>query len=129
MFDIGFSEMVVIAVVALIVIGPERLPGVARTMGALLGRMQRYFTDVKAEVNRELQLEDIRKMQQDLTDKARSLEQSARSELSAFERVIETDQLPPATAGEQPVESKDAVAPPVNPAKGIESGPEAHNEQ
>lgn len=90
MFDIGFSEMVVIAVVALIVIGPERLPGVARTIGALLGRMQRYFGDVKAEVNRELQLEDIRKMQQDLADKARAFEDSTRRELSTVSQTIES---------------------------------------
>ena len=54
MFDIGFSEMMVIAVVALIVIGPERLPKVARTLGHLFGRMQRYVNDVKADICREM---------------------------------------------------------------------------
>ena len=77
MFDIGFSEMVMIAIVALIVIGPQRLPAVARTMGTLLGRLRRYTEDVKAEVNRELQLEEVRKMQKDLADQAKSFEQSA----------------------------------------------------
>ena len=61
MFDIGFSEIVVIAVVALIVIGPERLPKTARTLGHLFGRLQRYVADVKADINREMQLEDLRK--------------------------------------------------------------------
>ena len=63
MFDIGFSEMLVIAVVALIVIGPERLPKVARTLGHLFGRMQRYVNDVKADISREMELEELRKLQ------------------------------------------------------------------
>ena len=62
MFDIGFSEMMVIAVLALIVIGPERLPKVARTLGHLAGRLQRYVADVKADINREVELEELRKM-------------------------------------------------------------------
>ena len=56
MFDIGFSELLVIGVVALIVIGPERLPRVARTIGHLMGRMQRYVADVKADIDREVEL-------------------------------------------------------------------------
>ena len=59
MFDVGFSELMVIAVVALIVIGPERLPRVARTMGHLFGRLQRYVNDVKADINREIELEEL----------------------------------------------------------------------
>ena len=58
MFDIGFSELLVIAVVALIVIGPERLPKVARTVGHLIGRMQRYVNDVKADISREMELDE-----------------------------------------------------------------------
>jgi sec-independent protein translocase protein TatB len=83
MFDIGFSEMIVIAIVALIVIGPERLPGVARTAGALAGRLRRYVSDVKEEVNRELQLEELRKMQQQLAEQANTLEQAASDELKS----------------------------------------------
>ncbi len=91
MFDVGFSEMVVIAIVALIVIGPERLPAVARTVGTLLGRIRRYANDVKAEVNRELQLEDVRKMQEELAEQARALEQSAHHEVAkATETVVES---------------------------------------
>lgn len=55
MFDVGFSELIVIAIVALVVIGPERLPKVARTAGLLLGRLQRYVNDVKADIKREMQ--------------------------------------------------------------------------
>lgn len=82
MFDIGFSELVVIAVVALIVIGPERLPKVARMAGALLGRLQRYANDVKAEVNREIHLDEIRKLQHDMHEQMKSAETQVSSEVS-----------------------------------------------
>ncbi|MBA2351604.1 MAG: twin-arginine translocase subunit TatB [Burkholderiales bacterium] len=76
MFDFGFSELMVIAVVALIVIGPERLPKVTRTLGHLLGRMQRYVSDVKADISREIDLEELRKLQSSARDAARTFEQS-----------------------------------------------------
>ena len=79
MFDIGFSEILVIAVVALIVIGPERLPGVARTLGHLFGRMQRYVNDVKADIQREMELDELKKLRKDVEDSARSIEEAARS--------------------------------------------------
>src|SRR5205823_10353930 len=76
MFDIGFSELLVIGLVALIVIGPQKLPRVARTAGHLLGRLQRYVADVKADINREIELEELRKMR-DSMQKATSEMQSA----------------------------------------------------
>lgn len=66
MFDIAFSELLVIAVVALVVIGPEKLPKVARTLGALMGRMQRYVSTVKADVERELRTEELHQMQDEV---------------------------------------------------------------
>ncbi len=74
MFDVAFSELVVIAIIALIVIGPEKLPKVARTLGLLLGRMQRYINTVKTDINRELQLEELQKLQQEMRQGARHLE-------------------------------------------------------
>ena len=71
MFDIGFSELVVIGVVALIVIGPERLPRVARTAGHLLGRFQRYVAEVKSDINREMELAELKKLQTTVEDAAR----------------------------------------------------------
>ena len=65
MFDIGFSELMVIGIVALLVLGPERLPKVARTTGHLLGRLQRYVADVKSDINREMQLEELKKLQEE----------------------------------------------------------------
>jgi sec-independent protein translocase protein TatB len=85
MFDVGFSELIVIAVVALIVIGPERLPRVARTAGHLLGRLQRYVGDVKADINREMQLEDLKKLQQQVVDQAKSMEQSVNEQMKSVE--------------------------------------------
>ncbi len=76
MFDIGFSEIVVIAVVALIVIGPERLPKTARTLGHLFGRLQRYVADVKADINREMQLDELKKLQQEVRQAANEIETS-----------------------------------------------------
>jgi sec-independent protein translocase protein TatB len=79
MLDVGFSELVVIGVVALIVIGPERLPRVARTAGHLLGRFQRYVADVKADINREMELSDLKKLQTSVEDAARSIQQSVKT--------------------------------------------------
>ena len=81
MFDIGFSELLVIGLVALIVIGPERLPRVARTLGHLAGRLQRYVADVKADINREVELEELRKMKDDVQQAATGIESSVQSEL------------------------------------------------
>src|SRR5690606_29889675 len=87
MFDIGFSELVVIGLVALIVIGPERLPRVARTVGALLGRFQRYVNDVKTEVRREMEIEDLKRFQSQLTEQVRDVEQTIHKELRSAEDV------------------------------------------
>ena len=88
MFDIGFSELVVIAIVALVVIGPERLPKVARTAGHLLGRLQRYVNDVKSDINREMQLDELKKLQADVQDSARNLERSVTSEMQTAQQSL-----------------------------------------
>src|SRR6185295_3532449 len=116
-FDIGFSELVVIGLVALIVIGPERLPRVARTVGHLIGKLQRYVADVKADINREVELEELRKMRDSVQEAAASFESSVTSGLSKAEedlnRTIAVDPLseaaPPAAASPAPQEAvKDA---------------------
>ena len=76
MFDIGFSELLVIGVVALIVIGPQKLPRVARTVGILMGRLQRYVSDVKADINREIELEELRKMRDSMQKAANEMQSS-----------------------------------------------------
>src|SRR5512136_3042717 len=81
MIDFGFDKLALIGAVALIVIGPERLPKVARTVGHLLGKAQRYVADVKAEVNRSIELEELKKMKTEFEDAARNVEQTVSSEL------------------------------------------------
>lgn len=78
MFDFSFAELVLIMVVALIVIGPERLPKVARTMGHLWGRAQRYVNGVKADIERDMAVEEYRQLQQKIQDEASALEQSVK---------------------------------------------------
>ena len=85
MFDIGFSELLVIGVVALVVIGPEKLPRLARTLGHLAGRLQRYVSDVKADINREIELEDLRKMRDSMQQAASNFETSVKGELNKTE--------------------------------------------
>lgn len=92
MFDIAFSELIVIAVVALIVIGPEKLPKVARALGVLAGRMQRYVATVKADINRELQFEDLQKLQQEIkqgVDQAQSEISRAQADVNSEAEQIE----------------------------------------
>jgi sec-independent protein translocase protein TatB len=113
MFDIGFSELMVIAVVALIVIGPERLPKVARTVGLLFGRMQRYVNDVKADINREMALDELRKLQANIQDTANSLEQSMKQEVGAVEsdlNKIASDTQAAVAPEASPAETAEALA-------------------
>ncbi len=86
MIDLGISKMALIGAVALIVIGPEKLPRVARTVGALLGKAQRYVADVKAEVNRSMDLDELKKMRETVEDAARNVENSIQTSASDFEK-------------------------------------------
>jgi sec-independent protein translocase protein TatB len=104
MFDIGFSELLVIGVVALIVIGPERLPRVARTLGHLAGRLQRYVSDVKSDISREMELEDLRKMRDSMQQAATSFESSVKGELNKTES--ELNQSVEAVMQDKPAETK-----------------------
>ncbi len=76
MFDISFTELMLVGVVALIVIGPEKLPKVARTVGHLLGRAQRYVNDVKGDIQREVEIDELRKMKQEMESAAQSVQSS-----------------------------------------------------
>ena len=76
MLDFGFDKMALIGAVALIVIGPEKLPRVARTVGTLLGKAQRYVADVKAEVNRSIELEELQKMRSQFETAARDVHET-----------------------------------------------------
>ena len=103
MFDIGFSEMVVLAVVALVVLGPERLPKVAKQTGAWMGKLRRYVDDVKSDINRQMELDELRRLQSEVTSAAQSLKASVesavsetRSEISSLNDAFASDGSTPA---------------------------------
>jgi len=88
MFDVGFSELMVIAIVALVVIGPERLPKVARTTGLLFGRLQRYVNDVKSDISREIQLDELKRLQADMQASAHAFERSMKEGIQSVEQSV-----------------------------------------
>ena len=115
MFEIGFSELIVIAIVALVVIGPERLPKVARTAGHLLGRLRRYVNGVKADINREIQLDELKTLQTSIQESARDLRQDIASEKQIIKLSIDQtvksageDSMLPATGGGSALELQNA---------------------
>lgn len=137
MFDISFSEILVIAAVALIVLGPERLPKVARTLGHLLGRAQRYANDVKNDIQREMELEELRKWQNSVEGAARSVETTVRTELNQFQEAIQAEPKHPADEALEPPQetiAEPAPAPrstampvqPTTPPLQPKSGPDQH---
>ena len=108
MFDVSFSELLVIAVVALLVIGPEKLPKVARTVGAFTGRMQRYMAQIKEEVNREVRFEELQKLQQEIKQSV----ENTQSEVSQFvdkvgstQKKVSNTLKPPVTSVDKPPKS------------------------
>jgi sec-independent protein translocase protein TatB len=91
MIDFGFDKLALIGAVALIVIGPEKLPKVARTVGHLFGKAQRYVSDVKAEVNRSIELDELKKMKTQFEDAARDVQSSVEKEVRDASQSFETD--------------------------------------
>ena len=127
MFDVGFSELLVIGIVALVVIGPEKLPRVARTVGALLGRMQRYVNDVKADINREIELDELKKLQTTVQDAATSIQTSMNETVSGFQS--QADELNKIASGDiaglTETKPADAAATSAEAAAVVASSPDA----
>ncbi|MGH6609477.1 MAG: Sec-independent protein translocase protein TatB [Burkholderiaceae bacterium] len=90
MFDFSFSELAVIGAVALVVLGPERLPRVARTVGEWAGKAQRYVAQVKADINREVDLAELKKLQEEARDAARSIETSVQQNVASLQSGIDS---------------------------------------
>ena len=117
MFDVGFSELIVIGLVALVVIGPQRLPTVARTVGHLLGRLQRYVGEVKSDISREMQLEELKKLQEQVASQARDMERQVNDQMSTVESDLNAsivqgiEDKAAAPAAETPPEIPAAVPP------------------
>jgi len=111
MFDVSFSELLVIAVVALLVIGPEKLPKVARTVGAFIGRMQRYMAQVKEEVNREMRFEELQKLQQEIKQSVESTQTSIGEQVIEIKNSLtETEQKTPKASKSKSTTSKKATS-------------------
>ena len=108
MFDVGFSELVVIGIVALVVIGPERLPKVARTAGILFGRMQRYVAQVKADIGREIEMSDLKEAKQEFESAARTFKAEVEAKGAEVEREIRDAQA----QIERDLATKSEAAPP-----------------
>ena len=118
MFDIGFSEIVVIGVVALVVIGPERLPKTARTVGLLFGRLQRYVNDVKADISREMELDELRRLQREMQGAAHEFEQSvktAANDVASGVRNVEQELNAAAAEATATTSTEASSAPPLPP--------------
>ena len=98
MFDISFTEIMVIAVVALIVVGPERLPKVARTLGHLLGRVRRYVSNVKNDIQQEMELEELNELHSSMQKAAHSIESSVREEVSELKGIEKDSKAAPVSA-------------------------------
>lgn len=91
MFDISFAEMIIIFIVALIVIGPERLPRVARTMGHLLGRARRYVDNVKSDIQHEIELDELKRLKNSVQETTHSIEQSLKQEFDQIQTTTDMD--------------------------------------
>ena len=126
MFDIGFSEIVVIGVVALVVIGPERLPKTARTLGHLFGRLQRYVNDVKADINREMELEELRSLREQVKSAATDLQQTVKATASDVKAGVQNVERELNEAGAAPVSASalpPLETPPAEPAAAERQAP------
>jgi sec-independent protein translocase protein TatB len=111
MFDISFTEIMVIAVVALIVVGPEQLPKVARTLGHLLGRVRRYVGDVKNDIQREMEVEELNELHTSVQEAAHSIENSVREEVSELQAAtdIRTTTTPTVTSQSEVARDKTSL--------------------
>jgi sec-independent protein translocase protein TatB len=116
MFDFGFSKLLLLGIVALVVIGPERLPKVARTMGHLYGRLQRYVTQVKSDINREMEAADLGKMKTEFESAARSFQSEVESGVQSVDKEVRDTQASIERALDVQAPAASEVAPPGDPA-------------
>jgi sec-independent protein translocase protein TatB len=126
MFDIGFSELVVIGIVALVVVGPERLPKVARTLGVLFGRLQRYVTQVKSDISREMELAELGKIKTEFESAARTFQSEVESKAAETERELREAQasIEGTLAAEPPREPAPDASPAPGPAQAQPPAPQ-----
>jgi sec-independent protein translocase protein TatB len=116
MFDIGFTELLVIGVVALLVIGPERLPKVARTAGHLFGRFQRYVSSVKADISHEMDLDELRKAGQTFKESVEQAASGVEAGVAEAEYTMRDEVLSPVEEAAKAVAETDAFDDPAKKA-------------
>jgi sec-independent protein translocase protein TatB len=109
-FDVSFSELIVIAIVALLVIGPEKLPKVARTVGAFTGRMQRYMAQIKEEVNREMRFDELQKLQQEIKQTVENTQENIQQQVTEMKSAV-SDAAKPKKAISKVATSKTVSSP------------------
>ncbi len=120
MFDIGFSELVVIGLIALIVLGPKRLPEVARTAGRWMAQLRRFIADVKSDLDREISSEDLtelRKLRQELSDTRQLMQNTSGDLLQGFTEVTPASTTPTIHSLESPAPAATESSAPASPAK------------
>lgn len=120
MFDIGFSELVVIGLIALIVLGPKRLPEVARTAGRWMGQLRRFISDVKTDLDREIHTEDLaelRKLKQEFSDTRHLMENTSGELLQGFSEINPASTTPTIHSNEPPKPAAPETPAPLTPAK------------
>ena len=100
MFDISFMEMLIVTIAALVIIGPERLPKVARQVGQWVTKMRRYVDDVKSDFNKQLELSELRDLKKDVEDAARSIQGSVGGAVSDMKSSLDSVQQSLEGAGE-----------------------------
>jgi sec-independent protein translocase protein TatB len=126
MFNFGISELMIIAVVGLIIIGPERLPRVARTLGHLVGRMQRYVTEIKADISREVELDELRKLQSSMKEAAEEIEESVSKQVNFIEDEVKQAESATRQSVEEAVEPEAGVSEAEAGAKEFQAGSNRH---
>ncbi|MBS0299559.1 MAG: twin-arginine translocase subunit TatB [Gammaproteobacteria bacterium] len=113
MFDISFMELLVISIVALIVIGPERLPAVARTLGHLYGRCRNFVYAIRTDIHNEMRMEELKKMQSSVQETVHSIEDSVQQGVDHLKTTIadgKTEETPPTDSHSQPIEQTQTIA-------------------
>jgi sec-independent protein translocase protein TatB len=112
MFDFSIAELGVIGAVALVVIGPEQLPRVARTVGHLTGRLRRYVSDVKADISREMEMADFKRMQEEVESSLQHAKTAVQEEVSSIEQVAQHTLEPAVVSAFEPLAAEPSIAPP-----------------
>lgn len=122
MFDIGFIEIIIISLVALIVVGPERLPAVARTLGHLLGRARGYVNGIKTDIHNEMRMDELKNLHTSVNETVQSIEDSVRQEVDQIKTMTDAEGKISSPASTETSAETNTPAPPTEPTS-LQSAP------